>query len=214
VRYCEQEGWTFSITADQTGPLMGRIHALAEAAWQANPQDPTLSYAEVAYQPVGWPKAYRYLVRREPKKNTGGQATLFEPLAFSYYVVVTNRKGKVSELMPLHDQRGMSERRIGQFSSEFLHHLPMENFMANWVYLLCAQLAYNLALWLRDLVLPPFYRKKHIKRIRRCVGLVAAKVTSGGRQIRLKVSVMHRWWRDFVHAWEAIPTLSLGLSSG
>lgn len=213
VRYCEQEGWTFTITADQTGPLMGRIHALAEAAWQANPQDPTLSYAEVAYQPVGWPKAYRYLVRREPKKNTGGQATLFEPLAFSYYVVVTNRAGEISELMPLHDQRGMSERRIGQFSSEFLHHLPMENFMANWVYLLCAQLAYNLALWLRDLVLPPFYRKKHIKRIRRCVGLVAAKVTSGGRQIRLKVSVMHRWWRDFVHAWEAIPTLSLGISS-
>jgi len=101
-----------------------------------------------------------------------------------------------------HDRKGAAERRIGQFSSEFLRHLPLGNFMANWVYMLCAQLAYNLSYWLRDLVLPPFYRKKHIKRIRRCVGLVAAKVTNSGHQIRLKLSVLHPWWKDFVYALE------------
>jgi hypothetical protein len=67
--------------------------------------------------------------------------------------------------------------------------------------------AYNLSLWIRDLVLPPFYRKKHIKRIRRTIGLIASKVTHGGHQVRLKISVLHRWWRDFVYGWQKIPQL-------
>ena len=116
--------------------------------------------------------------------------------------------------MEAHDERGAMERRIGQFTNEFLSHLPLGGFMANWVYLLCAQLAYNLSYWLRDLVLPKFYRKKHIKRIRRCVGLVAAKVTQGGHQVRLKVSVLHRWWRDFVYAWKRVGSLETVCQGG
>ena len=34
VEFCEEEGWTFTITADQTGPLMKQIEALPESAWQ------------------------------------------------------------------------------------------------------------------------------------------------------------------------------------
>lgn len=81
-------------------------------------------------------------------------------------------------LLEIQDKRGASEKRIGQFTREFLFAiLPMGEFMANWVFLLCAQLAYNLSLWLRDLVLLPSYRRRHIKRMRRCIGLIAAKVT-------------------------------------
>jgi len=127
---------------------------------------------------------------------------------------MTNRSSEVQPLMEVHDKRGSTERRIGQFSTGFLSHLPMGGSMANWVYLLCAQLAYNLPYWLRDLVWPPFYRKKHIKRIRRCVGLVAAKVTEGGHQIRLKVSVFHRWLRDFAYAWQGIGRLELAFRGG
>jgi hypothetical protein len=127
---------------------------------------------------------------------------------YAYYVVATNRSGDIQTLLDFHNKKGTSERRIGQFSHEFLSHLPLGKFMANWAYLLAAQLGYNLSMWLRDLVLPPHFRKKHVKRIRRCVGLVAAKVTQGGHQIRLKVSVLHRWWKDLVYAWERIPTLS------
>jgi len=213
VEFCEEKGWQFSITADQTSPLMCRVEDLADSAWKPDPGDPSLTYAEVWYQPVNWPKAFRFLVRRE-KKEKRAQEVLFAPLAYSYYVVVTNRAGEAQLLMEAHDGRGAMERRIGQFTNEFLSHLPLGGFMANWVYLLCAQLAYNLSYWLRDLVLPPFYRKKHIKRIRRCVGLVAAKVMHGGHQIRLKVSVLHRWWRDFVYAWKRIGSLGTAAQGG
>lgn len=214
VTLCENEGWGFTITADQTGPLMRLIEALPEDAWQIDKGEPSIAYAFVWYQPKDWQRAYRYLVRREIIKDKTGQSVLFESLGYSYYVVVTNREGDVKTLMEFHDKRGASEKRIGQFTNEFLKHLPMGNFMANWVYLLCAQLSYNLSLWIRDLILPESYRKKHIKRIRRCVGLIASKVVSGGHQIRLKVSILHRWWKDFVHAWEMIPSLNRAISSG
>jgi len=214
VNFCEEQRWEFSITADQTAPLRRLIEGLAETAWKVDATDASLAYAEVWYQPMDWSRGYRFLVRREKEKDPGGQEVLFSPLAYSYYVVVTNRAGEAQAVMEAHDERGAMERRVGQFTNEFLSHLPLGGFMANWVYLLCAQLAYNLSYWLRDLVLPPFYRKKHIKRIRRCVGLVAAKVTRGGHQIRLKISVFHRWWRDFIYAWRRVGSLAAVPRSG
>jgi hypothetical protein len=214
VEFCEEEKWRFTITADQTGPLLKEIEGLQESAWKRDPKEDSLSYGEVWYQPVQWPRAYRYLVRREKKSPKRGQSTLFETMSYSYYVIVTNRQEGIQEILELHDKRGMSERRIAEFTNEFLFHLPMEGFMSNWVYLLCAQLAYNLSLWIRDLVLPPFYRKKHIKRIRRTIGLIASKVTHGGHQVRLRISVLHRWWRDFVYGWQRIPQLKGAVGVG
>lgn len=214
VELCEKEGWEFRITADQTGPLLNKIEALPENAWQRDEEDDAIEYAEVQYQPVGWPKEYRYLAKRKREKNKTGQRPLFKSTAYSYYAVVTNCKGNVQALMKTHAKRGKCEKRICQFTNEFLSHLPMGEFFANWVYLLCAQLAYNLSFWIRDLVLPKPYRKKHIKRIRRCIGLIASKIITNGRQIRMKISTMHRWWEDFVSAWEAIPSLNMVTTSG
>jgi Transposase DDE domain. len=208
VEFCEEKGWEFSITADQTAALLRAINALAPDAWRQDTEDAERAYGEFTYNPVKWKKAYRYLVRREREKEKHGQKGLFEK--YSYYVVVTNKEGEVKPLMKAHASRGRCEKRIGQFTNEFLSHLPLGEFMANWVYLLCAQLAYNLSLWIRDLVLPKSYRKKHIKRIRRTIGLIASKVVSGGRQISLRISLLHHWWRDFVQAWEKIPMLNPG----
>ncbi len=210
VAVCEEEGWELSITADQTKPPMKMMEALPENAWQRDTEDDTVEYAEVSYQPVGWPKAYRYLIKRKREKNTTCQRSFFESLAYSYYAVVTNRTGNIQTLMKVHAKRGTCEKRICQFTNEFLSHLPMGGFFANWAYLLCAQLAYNVA----DLVLPEPYRKKHIKRIRRCIGVIASKIVTNGRQIRMKMSTMHRWWEDFVHAWKAIPSLNKAIASG
>ena len=165
-------------------------------------------------KPVTWAHPYRYLVRREKKAGKSGQSAFFEVMSYLYYVVVTNWEDAIKEVLELHDKRGMSEKRIAQFTNEFLFHLPMERFVSNWVYLLCAQLAYILSLWIRDLVLPPFYRKKHNKRIRRSIGLIASKVTHGGHQNRLKISVLHRWVRDFAYGWQRIPGLQGSIGAG
>ena len=206
IEFCEAEGWKFSITADLTAALRREIDKVS--FWQKDDENPEVEYGEVYYQPVGWRKEYRYLIRRERKEEKHGQKALFD--RFSYYVVVTNLEGEVKALMKEHARRGSSEKRIGQFSNEFLSHLPLGGFMVTQVYLLCAQLAYNLSLWIRDLVLPPGYRRKHIKRIRRTIGLIAGKVVSGSRRICLSISLFHHWWKEFVYAWEKIPQLSPG----
>jgi hypothetical protein len=208
VNFCEEKGWEFLITADQTAALLRAINALAPDAWHQDTEDAEIAYGEFSYNPVKWKKPCRYLVRREREKEKQGQKALFEK--YSYYVVVTDKEGEVKALMKAHAGRGRCEKRIGQFTNEFLSHLPLGGFMANWVYVLCAQLAYNLSLWIRDLVLPKGYRKKHVKRIRRTIGLIASKVVSGGRQISLRISLLHHWWRDFVQAWEKIPMLNPG----
>jgi len=65
VDYCEGESWSFSITADQTAPLRQRIENVAEENWKEDLSYPGLWYGEVWYQPIGWAKPYRYLLRRE-----------------------------------------------------------------------------------------------------------------------------------------------------
>lgn len=208
VEFCESSGWEFSITADQTKRLLAVINGLAQGAWCADPDSPSIEYAEVGYQPTKWKKAHRFLVRREPKKEADGQGAFFT--RYSYYVVVTNREGEVQTLMQAHDARGTGERRIGEFTREFFPHPPMGNFMANWVYLLCAALAYNLALWIRDLALPASYHRAYMKKLRRRIGLIASKVTWSGTRVRLLLSQWHRWIEDFMVACGRISLLRSG----
>jgi hypothetical protein len=82
IKFCEERGWHFSITADQTAPLRREVEALSEKDWQEDPKDVSLAYAEFRYQPSHWPKAYRFLVRREKKEAKGGQGVLFAPLEY------------------------------------------------------------------------------------------------------------------------------------
>ena len=142
------------ITADQTVSLRREIQKVK--CWQKDPADPKVEYGEFTYKPVGWKKEHWYLVWGERGEEKYGHKALFEK--FSYYAVVTNCEGEVQILMKTPGSKGASERRIGQFTNEFLSHLPLEGFMAKWFYLLCAQLDYNLSLWIRDLVLPKGYR--------------------------------------------------------
>lgn len=87
------------------------------------------------------------------------------------------------KLMKTHAKRGTNEKRICQFTNKFSGHLPAGEFLANGVYQLCAQLIYNLLLWIRNLMVPKPNRKKRIKRIRRCVRLTASRIITNRCQI-------------------------------
>src|SRR5262249_43747143 len=65
VKWCEEEEGTFTITADQTPPLLRAITALPERRWHPLPEHDLAEVAELRYQPVGWARPYRYVVKRE-----------------------------------------------------------------------------------------------------------------------------------------------------
>jgi len=77
VQRCEAQEVTFTITAEQTAPLLEAIAALPERGWQPLPAYELADVAEGRYQPTGWGCSYRYVVKRElAEKKTGG--TLLE----------------------------------------------------------------------------------------------------------------------------------------
>lgn len=71
VAECERLNIGFSITADQTAPLMRAIDAIEEEEWVQIGDKVWVS--ELWYKPIGWHREYRYVVRREelPNKKTG-----------------------------------------------------------------------------------------------------------------------------------------------
>jgi hypothetical protein len=59
VEWCEAQGFTFTITAEQTAPLLEAIAALPEQDWQPLPEYELAEVAELRYQPTGWTHPYR-----------------------------------------------------------------------------------------------------------------------------------------------------------
>ena len=86
VEWCEAEGFTFTITADQTAPLLAAITALPERRWQNLPDYDLAEVAELRYQPTGWAQPYRYVVKREVAETKTGE------LYWKYHATVTNEK--------------------------------------------------------------------------------------------------------------------------
>src|SRR6185295_9318943 len=84
VEWCETEGFSFTITADQTAPLLAAITALPEQSWQDLPEYDLAEVSELRYQPTGWAHAYRYVVKRELAETKTGK------LYWKYHATVTN----------------------------------------------------------------------------------------------------------------------------
>ena len=205
VAECERLNIGFSITADQTGALMRAVNAIAGDAWRKI--DDHVWVSEIMYQPVGWKREYRFLVRREelPEKK---QMSLIDSTDYRYHVIVTNRAEAVEDLVPFHLQRATMENFIRETKYGFsLDRFPCQEFHANWAYLTIGMLAYNIVNWIKRLALPSMYRKKFIKALRYRFFNVAARVVKHSRYVVLKIAQGIHRFIDILHAYERILSL-------
>jgi hypothetical protein len=194
VAWCERQGFTLTITADQTAPLLETIAAVAEQHWQPLPDYSLSEVAEVRYQPTEWTRPYRYVVKRELAEKKNGD------LYWKYHVLVTNDEGRpAAAVMVWHLQHADMENAIKEHKSGFgLEKLPTQKFHANWAYLLIGQLAFNLVAWFKRLVLPPRYHRTTIKTLRHQVLNLAGKLVHTARRVFLVISDHYRYqavWR-------------------
>jgi hypothetical protein len=205
VEECEQLGIGFSITADQTAPVMAHVESLAEETWK--PIDTDVWVNEFSYQPVRWPKAYRFLVRRErlPEK---AQISLLDAIAYRYHVIVTNRVDPAEELVPFHLQRATMENFIKETKHGLsLDRFPCQEFHANWTYLTVGMLAYNIVNWIKRLALPSLHKKKLLKALRYRFFNVAARVVQHSRYLILRFAKGMRRFGDILYAYRRIMEL-------
>jgi hypothetical protein len=205
IAECERLNIGFSITADQTGTLMRAVNAIAEDAWRKI--DDHVWVSEIMYQPIGWKREYRFLVRREelPEKK---QISLLDNIDYRYHVIVTNRAESAEDLVPFHLQRATMENFIRETKYGLsLDRFPCQEFYANWAYLTIGMLAYNIVNWIKRLALPSMYKKKFIKALRYRFFNVAARVVKHGRYIVLKIAQGIHRFTDILHAYERILSL-------
>lgn len=210
VAECERLGVGFTITADQTAPLMRAIGAVPEEDWAPLPGKPGVWVSETLYRPTRWPRAYRMLLRRE-RLPESEQPTLLEAFRYRYHAIVTNREEAVTELVPEHLQRATAENFIRETKYGLsLDRFPCGEFHANWAYLTIGMLAYNLVSWIKRLALPGLHKKKLLKRLRYRFFNVAARVVHHGRYRILKFARgLHRL-TEIREAYERIWCLQFG----
>jgi hypothetical protein len=194
VEWCEAHRFTFTITADQTAPLLAAIAAVPERCWQQLPEYELAEVAECHYQPTGWAQSYRYVVKREVAEAKDGD------LYWKYHATVTNEEAQsAGEVVVWHLQHANMENAIKEHKSGFgLEKLPTQKFHANWAYLLIGQLAFNLVAWFKRLVLPPPYQRATIKTIRHHLLNLAGKLIHTARRVFLVISDYYRYqavWR-------------------
>jgi Transposase DDE domain group 1 len=189
VEWCEREGLTFTLTADQTAPLLQTLTALPERCWRSLPEYALSDVAELAYQPVGWAQPYRYVVKRELAVTKTGE------LYWKYHAVVTNEAAlSAGAIMVWHLQHADMENAIKEHKSGFgLEKLPTQKFHANWAYLLMGQIAFNLVAWFKRLVLPPVYHRTTIKTLRHHLRNLAGKIVHTARRFFLVISDQYRY---------------------
>ena len=141
--------------------------------------------AETTYQPPGTDHRYRLIIRRQLIDNRRGQESLFDE--FRYRFVVTNLPATVSadEAIDMTYERCDQENLIEQMGSGLAAwRMPVAEFDGNSAWLEIARLAWNMAKWIAQLVLPAEVVRWEWKRFRLHYVLVPAQVIKRARQ----------WW--------------------
>jgi len=175
----------FSISAKLTSALRNAIEDLPADRWSPYPWEEDTEWAEFSYRPHGWPAAFRMIVKRAPFYE-GTQRIIGE---FFYTPVITNRRGAGSSVLKHHLARGGAENYIEEFKNGIgARHLPCRRFIANWTWLVIAQLAYNLAQFFKLLVLPTRKHHYQLKRLRLHWFCVAGRIIRSGRRITVALA--------------------------
>lgn len=189
VEWCEAQGFTFPITADQTAPLLAAITALPERCWRNLPEYPLAEVAELRSEPTGWSRPYRYVGKREVAETKAGE------LDWKYQATVTNEKEQAArEVVLWHLQQANMENAIKAPKSGFgWEKLPTQKCPANGASLLIGQLAFNLVAWFKRLVLPPSYHRAPIKTLRHRLLNLAGKIVHTARRCFLMISDQYRY---------------------
>jgi len=206
VEWCEAEGFIFTITADQTEPLLEAITAVPERCWHPLPEYELAEVTELRYQPTGWSHPYRYVIKREVAETKTGE------LYWEYHATVTNEEDLGARAVVVwHLQHAAMENAIKEHKSGFgLEKLPTQKFHANWAYLLIGQLAFNLVAWFKRLVLPASYHRTTIKTIRHHLLNLAGKIVHTARRCFLMISDQYRYQAAWRFAIERLAHLQFG----
>ncbi|MBA3365586.1 MAG: transposase, partial [Actinobacteria bacterium] len=188
--------------------VRSRISEIAEADWQPASYRDRSQVAGFQWRPKSWKCERRFIVRRDPVEP--GEQLSLEGREWHYWVLVTNDSERSADELECW-QRGKAnlENRIKEAKLGLgLDNLPCQSFHANWAYLLCTLLAFNLLAWLKLVALPEQERTSYAKRLRFRFIAVAGTVGRSGRRLVLRLSAGYPLLNDFLETLQRIRGLA------
>ncbi|MFK0259545.1 IS1380 family transposase [Streptomyces sp. NPDC090445] len=220
VRDMRQRGirTLFSVGYSITEPVRRAIRAMPDDLWHpALDQDGTLrDGAEVAeltgmVDLDGFPAGTRIIVRRE-RPHPGAQLSLFdqdEGLRHQVFLTDTPYSGGGSAqfLEVRHRGHATVEDRIRCGKTTGFGRFPSRGFGINAVWLELSLAAIDLLAWMRVLLLEGELATAEPKKLRYRLLHVAARLTRGGRRLRLRISATWPWRHELATAFHRLAAL-------
>ena len=161
---------------------------------------------------ASWPPGTRLILRKE-RPHPGAQLRFTDADGMRVTAFITDTEpgvvaGQVAGLELRHRQHARVEDRIRELKATGLRNLPCHSFWANAAWLEIALTAADLVAWAR---LIGFRNHRGLARaeittFRYRVLHVAARITHGARQRRLRIDATWRWAAPIAAAWHTIRT--------
>ena len=204
LKYLEDEGIAFGISADMTRELRKRCVALAASEWKQMEKRPseTVDLAEVEFEPGDWPKSARPL-RYVAIRITPEQGELFEERPVKYVAVASNRTEMgAADLVDWHRGKAGTIEHVHRAMKDELGAgvMPCQEFGANAAWFRINAITFNLLTALKRHALPDRYRLARPKRLRFELFTVPGKLAVHESQLSVNVPVAKQRFREIVGA--------------
>lgn len=159
-----------------------------------------------------WPTGTRLILRKE-RPHPGAQLRFTDADGMRVTAFITDTPagvvpGQVAGLELRHRQHARVEDRIRELKATGLRNLPCHSFSANAAWLEIVLAAVDLVAWARLIGFTNHsgLARTEITTFRYRVLHVAARITRGARQLRLRIDATWRWASAIATAWHRIRT--------
>ena len=156
---------------------------------------------EFQYQPGRWAAPHRFVVVRRPIPTDpveAKQLTLFKDKKYAYHVVVTNLRTHPWRVWRFYAQRARIEQHIRKLLYDYpLAKIPTGEWLPNVAFFQLLLLAFDLVHYFKRLCLPPAYRIKTLKTVRRELLVIPGRLVKTQNRCRLKLPKEYHFEQDF-----------------
>jgi hypothetical protein len=193
-------------------PYLKKIISLTdEQEFKALDEDGEIAATMLEHLPRTGRKPRRYVVVRKLKEDAEEQGYLFDEERYCYQVIVTNMEDKsAEEIWRFYNARCNSENSIKEAKQSFhLDKMPSSTFLANEAYLRLVQLAYNLILYFKELMLLKHFARATFRTIRKWLIDVPANIIKRGKNLILNFPKDYLFKTELLHMQRRLWCLTL-----
>jgi hypothetical protein len=189
----EERGVGYVIRMTMKGDLWSQIYSIPKQAYRAiETEVGIVEVCSFEFQRKSWSKPRRLVIARWKDDTARAQMNLFDDMGYMYTVLVTNLSWNEEDIYRFYDKRADVENHIREGKYDFcIDHISSEHFHANAADLELRLLAMNQLILFTKKVLKQRSPRHFASTVRRKWLLIPAKLLTGGRQLRLKLSDRH-----------------------